>query len=161
MVITLCIIVGGVIAVLAVTWLPAMMVKQRELKALRSRSQGKLALTYDEVQATGMNRPFWQGGVINPFARTVGSRPARIFGVNTIGLMRRGLAPDVIDKLKRSFRYLLQSKLNTTKAIQKIAAERTLACAEVDYLVDFIRSSQRGVILRRATRKAAEALADE
>jgi UDP-N-acetylglucosamine acyltransferase len=96
-----------------------------------------------------------------PFARTVGSRPARIFGVNTIGLIRRGLAPDVIEKLKRSFRYLLQSKLNTTKAMQKIAGERALACSEVDYLVDFIRSSQRGVILRRATRKAEEALADE
>ncbi len=96
-----------------------------------------------------------------PFARTVGSRPARIFGVNTIGLMRRGLPPDVIDKLKKSFRYLLQSKLNTTKALQKIASDRALACAEVDYLVEFIRSSQRGVILRRATRKAEEALADE
>jgi len=96
-----------------------------------------------------------------PFARTVGSRPARIFGVNTIGLMRRGLAPDVIEKLKRSFRYLLQSKLNTTKALQKISGEKALACAEVDYLVEFIRGSQRGVILRRATRKAEEALADE
>jgi len=96
-----------------------------------------------------------------PFARTVGSRPARIFGVNTIGLMRRGLAPDVIEKLKRSFRYLTQSKLNTTKALQKIAGDKTLACDDVNYLVDFIRSSQRGVILRRATRKAEEALADE
>ena len=35
-----------------------------------------------------------------PFARTVGSRPARIFGANTIGLMRRGVSPDVIEKLK-------------------------------------------------------------
>src|SRR5204863_7622357 len=96
-----------------------------------------------------------------PFAKTVGSRPARIFGINTIGLMRRGLAPDVVDKLKRSFRYLTQSKMNTTKAVQKIAGDCALACAEVDYLVDFIRSSQRGVILRRATRKAEEALADE
>ncbi|HXD73217.1 MAG TPA: acyl-ACP--UDP-N-acetylglucosamine O-acyltransferase [Vicinamibacterales bacterium] len=96
-----------------------------------------------------------------PFARTVGSRPARIFGVNSIGLLRRGLAPDVIEKLKRSFRYLLQSKLNTTKALQQIQRDKALACAEVDYLIDFIRSSQRGVILRRATRKAEEALADE
>ena len=31
-----------------------------------------------------------------PFARTVGSRPARIFGANTIGLMRRGFTPDVV-----------------------------------------------------------------
>jgi UDP-N-acetylglucosamine acyltransferase len=96
-----------------------------------------------------------------PFARTVGSRPARIFGVNSIGLLRRGLSPDVIEKLKRSFRYLTQSKLNTTKALQKIAGDKNLACAEVQYLVDFIRTSQRGVILRRATRRAEELLADE
>ena len=95
-----------------------------------------------------------------PFARTVGSRPARIFGANTIGLMRRGVAPDVIEKLKGSFRYLLQSKLNTTKAMQQIKRDRSLACPEVDYLLDFIRTSQRGVILRRATRRA-EVLADE
>jgi UDP-N-acetylglucosamine acyltransferase len=96
-----------------------------------------------------------------PFARTVGSRPARIFGANTIGLMRRGFTPDVVDKLKRSFRYLLQSKLNTTRALQQIQQDRSLACPEVQYLIDFIRTSQRGVILRRANRRAEEVFADE
>ena len=96
-----------------------------------------------------------------PFARTVGSRPARIFGTNTIGLVRRGFSPDIVDKLKRSFRYLLQSKLNATRALQHIQQDRTLACPEVQYLIDFIRTSQRGVILRRATRRAEEVLADE
>jgi UDP-N-acetylglucosamine acyltransferase len=96
-----------------------------------------------------------------PFAKTVGSRPARIFGSNTIGLMRRGFAPDVITRLKRSFRYLLQSKLNTTSALRQIERDRSLACPEVQYLVEFIRTSQRGVILRRATRRAEEVLADE
>jgi UDP-N-acetylglucosamine acyltransferase len=96
-----------------------------------------------------------------PYARTVGSRPARIFGANTIGLMRRGVSAEVIEKLKGSFRYLLQSKLNTTKALQQIQKDRSLACPEVQYLVDFIRTSQRGVILRRATRRAEEVLADE
>ena len=96
-----------------------------------------------------------------PYARTVGSRPARIFGTNTIGLMRRGFPPDVVDKLKRTFRYLLQSKLNTTRALQQIQQDRSLACAEVQYLLDFIRTSQRGVILRRASRRAEEPLADE
>ena len=95
-----------------------------------------------------------------PFARTVGSRPARIFGVNTVGLTRRGLEADVIEKLKRSFRYLLQSKLNTTKALQQIQKDRSLACDEVQYLVEFIRTSQRGVVLRRASRRT-EVLADE
>jgi len=96
-----------------------------------------------------------------PFAKTVGSRPARIFGANTIGLVRRGMAPDVIEKLKRTFRYLLQSKLNTTRALDKIQKDRSLACAEVQHILDFIRTSQRGVILRRATRRAEEVMADE
>ncbi len=96
-----------------------------------------------------------------PYARTVGSRPARIFGTNTIGLMRRGFAPDVIAKLKRSFRYLLQSKLNTSTALQRIQEDRSLACPDVQYLLDFIRTSQRGVILRRATRRTEEVLSDE
>jgi UDP-N-acetylglucosamine acyltransferase len=96
-----------------------------------------------------------------PFARTVGARPARIYGLNTVGLMRRGFAPDVISKLKRTFRYLLQSKLNTTSALQQIQSDRSLACPEVHYLLEFIRASQRGVILRRGTRRAEEVLADE
>jgi UDP-N-acetylglucosamine acyltransferase len=96
-----------------------------------------------------------------PFARTVGSRPARIFGVNIIGLVRRGFSPDVVAKLKRSFRYLLQSKLNTTSALQQIQQDRSLACPEVQYIIEFIRTSQRGVILRRPTRRAEEVLADE
>ena len=96
-----------------------------------------------------------------PFAKTVGSRPARIFGTNTIGLMRRGFSPETIEKLKRTFRYLLQSKLNTTSALRQIEQDRSLACAEVQYLVDFIRTSRRGVILRRPSRRTEEVLADE
>jgi UDP-N-acetylglucosamine acyltransferase len=88
-----------------------------------------------------------------PYARTVGSRPARIFGINTVGLQRRGFTPETITKLKRTFRYLLQSKLNTTSALRQIERDKSLACEEVQYLAHFIRSSERGVILRRATRR--------
>jgi UDP-N-acetylglucosamine acyltransferase len=96
-----------------------------------------------------------------PYARTVGSRPARIYGLNIIGLERRRVAPDVIEKLKRAFRYLLQSKLNTTSALHQIQHDRALACPDVQYLLDFIRTSKRGVTLRRASRKAEEVLAEE
>jgi UDP-N-acetylglucosamine acyltransferase len=96
-----------------------------------------------------------------PFARTVGSRPARIYGANTIGLVRRGFTQDVVTKIKRSFRYLLQSKLNTTRALEQIEQDRSLACPDVQYLIDFIRSSQRGVILRRASRRVEEVVTDE
>jgi UDP-N-acetylglucosamine acyltransferase len=96
-----------------------------------------------------------------PFGRTIGSRPARIFGVNTIGLSRRGFTPDTIAQLRHAYRYLLQSKLNTTRALAQIEQDPSLSTPEVRYLVDFIRTSQRGVILRRPTRRAEELVADE
>jgi UDP-N-acetylglucosamine acyltransferase len=96
-----------------------------------------------------------------PFARTIGSRPARIFGVNTIGLSRRGFTSDTISQLKQAYRYLIQSKLNTTRALGRIDQDSTLGSPEVRYLVDFIRSSRRGVILRRPARRTEELVADE
>ena len=96
-----------------------------------------------------------------PFARTIGSRPARIFGVNKIGLERRGFTPDTITQLRQAYRYLLQSKLNRTRALAQIEQDEALTAPEVRYLVEFIRTSQRGVILRRATRRAEELVADE
>ena len=96
-----------------------------------------------------------------PFARTIGSRPARIFGVNTIGLQRRGFTPNTITQLRHAYRYLLQSKLNTTRALAQIEQDASLTAHEVRYMVEFIRSAQRGVILRRAGRRAEELVADE
>ena len=95
-----------------------------------------------------------------PFGKSVGNR-ARIYGLNTIGLVRRGFTDDTIAQLKRAYRYLLQSKLNTSRALVQIEQDAALASPEVRYLVDFIRSSQRGVILRRPTRRAEELVADE
>ena len=94
-----------------------------------------------------------------PFGRTIGARPARIFGVNSIGLARRGFGTDTINQLKRAYRYLLQA--NTTHALAQIDADPTLSSPEVRYLVDFIRSSTRGVILRKPTRRTEELVADE
>ena len=93
-----------------------------------------------------------------PYGKTVGNR-ARIYGLNTIGLVRRGMAPDVITKLKRAYRYLLH--LNTSRALSEIEHDVTLRCEEVQYLVDFIRRSKRGVILRRPARRLEEVVADD
>jgi len=95
-----------------------------------------------------------------PFGKSVGNR-ARIYGLNTIGVARRGFTPDTIAQLKRAYRYLLTSKLNTSRALAQIEQDATLSSPEVRYLVEFIRSSKRGVILRRPTRRAEELVADE
>jgi UDP-N-acetylglucosamine acyltransferase len=93
-----------------------------------------------------------------PFAKTVGARGlCRVYGLNYIGLMRRGFAKDTLAKLKRAYRYLLQSKLNATQALQKIEADQTLASPEVEYLVSFIRTASRGAILKRGKMSDEEA----
>jgi UDP-N-acetylglucosamine acyltransferase len=88
-----------------------------------------------------------------PYAKTVGNR-ARIYGLNTIGLVRRGFSPDAVTKLRRAFRYLLHS--NTSRAIAQIERDPSLRTEEVAYLVDFIRTSSRGVGLRRPSRRLEE-----
>ncbi len=88
-----------------------------------------------------------------PFAKTVGNR-ARIYGLNTIGLMRRKFSADSIAKLRRAYRHLLHS--NTSRALAQIERDPTLACDEVQYVVDFIRTSSRGVGLRRPSRRLEE-----
>ena len=88
-----------------------------------------------------------------PYGRTVGSRPARVFGLNLIGLKRRGFSDDTLTKLRAAYRYLTQSRLNTTQALVKIESDAALACPEVATLVDFIRTAPRGVILRRGGKK--------
>jgi UDP-N-acetylglucosamine acyltransferase len=95
-----------------------------------------------------------------PYGRTVGSRPARVFGLNLIGLKRRGFADDTLKKLRAAYRYLTQSRLNTTQALAKIESEPALACPEVANLVDFIRTAPRGVILRRGGKKTDDAAED-
>jgi len=95
-----------------------------------------------------------------PYARTVGSRPARIFGVNTIGLTRRGFSDETIWQLKQAYRYLLLSKLNTTQALERIEENDTLTAPEVRHLVNFIRGSKRGVTLRRQATRAGELAVD-
>lgn len=79
-----------------------------------------------------------------PFAISQGNH-ARCFGLNKIGLKRKGYSKETIEKLHSAYHLLLSSKLNTTQAVEKIKEEIT-GCPEVDYLVSFIESSARGVV---------------
>jgi UDP-N-acetylglucosamine acyltransferase len=88
-----------------------------------------------------------------PFAKTVGNR-ARIYGINTIGLIRRGFSQETIAKLRRAHRVLLHA--NTSRAVAQIERDPGLQSPEVRYVVDFIRSSKRGVGLRRPSRRLEE-----
>ncbi len=79
-----------------------------------------------------------------PFAVSQGNH-AKCYGLNRLGLKRRGYGKETIEKLHHAYRLLLSSKLNTTQAVEKIR-EEIKDCAEVDLLVKFIESSKRGVV---------------
>jgi UDP-N-acetylglucosamine acyltransferase len=88
-----------------------------------------------------------------PYSMTVGNR-ARIYGINTVGLQRRGFSPESVAAIRHAYRVLLQSHLNTSEAVAHLEAE-AVAAPEVRALLEFIKGSRRGVILKRASRRHA------
>jgi UDP-N-acetylglucosamine acyltransferase len=82
---------------------------------------------------------------VMPYSNTVSERPIRVFGANKIGLERRGFAPETIEALQTAMRLLTRAQLNTSQAVERIRAEVPM-CAEIDELLEFIGSSERGVI---------------
>jgi UDP-N-acetylglucosamine acyltransferase len=80
-----------------------------------------------------------------PFSKTVAPRDAKAYGVNSIGLERRGFSKERIQRIQKAFRILLNSKLNTTQALEKLKAAGDQG-EDVAMLIAFIETSERGVI---------------
>ncbi len=78
-----------------------------------------------------------------PFSLTSARRENKAFGINKIGLERRGFSAERIKLLQRAYRILLAGKMNTTQALEKM---RELEGEDVSLLVRFIERSERGVI---------------
>jgi UDP-N-acetylglucosamine acyltransferase len=81
-----------------------------------------------------------------PYIKTVGARnEAKIYGINTIGLQRKGFSTESIAELKQAYRIIFRSKLNTGEALAKVR-EVQWKSSEVATLIEFIESSERGFI---------------
>ena len=80
-----------------------------------------------------------------PFAKVSAPRETRSYGLNSVGLERRGFSKERIKKIHHAFRVLLNSKLNTSQALEKIASEGDQG-EDVAMLLRFIKASERGVI---------------
>lgn len=78
-----------------------------------------------------------------PFSLTSARRENKAYGINKIGLERRGFTPERLKTLQKAFRLLLASKMNTADALEKL---RVLEGEDVAELIAFIGRSQRGVI---------------
>lgn len=82
---------------------------------------------------------------VPPYVKASGS-PLRLYGLNAIGLQRRGFPQDVRQELRRAYRILFQSKLNVHDALLRARAELQ-PYLEVQRLLDFFARSERGVTL--------------
>jgi len=80
-----------------------------------------------------------------PYSMTSAERDTHAYMLNKVGLQRRGFSGERIAALHHAFKVLLASKLNTSQAVEKLRAEGAQG-DDVEALLKFIESSQRGVI---------------
>ena len=80
---------------------------------------------------------------VPPFIKAVGN-PVKLYGLNSVGLQRSGFAEETVRELKRAYRLFFRSELNMSQAIERAKAELQ-PLPEVEYFLQFIEESQRGV----------------
>jgi len=80
---------------------------------------------------------------VAPYVMVAGS-PCAAFGLNSVGLRRRGFKRETIRQIKEAYRLVFQSELNVAKALEQIEGRDDLM-PEVEHMVAFIRASERGI----------------
>src|SRR5271154_2265761 len=80
-----------------------------------------------------------------PFSKTAAARDTHAYGLNAVGLERRGFSKERIRKIHHAYKLLQASKLNTSQALERMKSEPDRG-EDVDMLIRFIEASERGVI---------------
>jgi UDP-N-acetylglucosamine acyltransferase len=80
-----------------------------------------------------------------PYSLTSAKRETRAYGLNKVGLERRGFGREQLRALQHAYRLLLASRRNTSQAVEALRGEAS-ACEEVQYLLRFVETSERGVL---------------
>jgi len=81
---------------------------------------------------------------VPPFMIADGN-PAKIRGINLVGMERKGVPPDTLKLIKEAFRIIYRSKYNTRQAMDAIRSQLP-ATEEIQLIIDFIEKSERGII---------------
>lgn len=75
----------------------------------------------------------------------IDGNPARIFGINIVGLRRNGISPEARDEIKKAYRILYRSKITVNQAVTKMEDELS-KLPEIEHFIEFIRQSARGIL---------------
>jgi UDP-N-acetylglucosamine acyltransferase len=81
---------------------------------------------------------------VPPFMIADGN-PAKIRGINLVGMERKGVPPETVKLIKEAFRIIYRSKYNTGQALDAIRNELP-AADEITLIINFIENSERGII---------------
>jgi UDP-N-acetylglucosamine acyltransferase len=74
--------------------------------------------------------------------------PLAFMGLNSVGLTRRGFGKERIDEIHEIYRAIYQKGMNISQALDYVEAEFKPS-VDRDYIIDFIRKSERGIIRAR------------
>jgi UDP-N-acetylglucosamine acyltransferase len=74
----------------------------------------------------------------------VDGHPARVNGINVIGLRRNGVEPSLRREIKQAYKLLYRSSLNINEALEKMDQELD-ASEEIEHFLRFLRNVQRGI----------------
>lgn len=80
---------------------------------------------------------------VPPYALISGN-PAKVYGVNTVGLRRNGLSPETRMEIQRAYKILYRSTLNVSQAIEEMERELP-GSEEIDHFIRFLRNAERGI----------------
>ncbi len=81
---------------------------------------------------------------VPPFVKAA-REPLSYAGINSVGLRRRGFSPEQIHQIQDIYRILFVKGFNTSQAVEIIETDID-ATAERDYILDFIRKADRGLM---------------
>lgn len=75
----------------------------------------------------------------------LGKEPAAYSGINIVGMRRRGFSNELIENIHETYRIIYNRGFNVTEALQKVKEEIPMS-PEIEYIISFIESSERGII---------------
>lgn len=82
---------------------------------------------------------------VPPYVKAVGN-PIKLYGLNSVGLSRRGFSAATLAELKKAYRLFFRSELNVSQAMERARAELTPS-KELEHLLTFLAESERGAVL--------------
>ena len=74
-----------------------------------------------------------------------GKEPISYCGLNIVGLRRRGFSPELIENIHNAYRLIYNSNLTVNEAVEQIKEQIPMS-KEIEYIIEFVTSSQRGII---------------